>query len=142
LYACPKFISANGPNYDDPVQPIEPQHHHATIFLNDVKQTTHVPTLRSFLKLYTSMGVDKLAAFLDMQPEELASQLIIFKQASRQERWRDATLLDGEYSPTSDLDFYLKQDMIHIAESKVGRRYADWFMRNVVKFQDLCAHLE
>ncbi|OZJ05635.1 hypothetical protein BZG36_01528 [Bifiguratus adelaidae] len=120
LYACPKFISANGPNYDDSVQPIEPQHHHATIFLNDVKQTTHVPTLRSFLKLYTSMGVDKLAAFLDMQPEELASQLIIFKQASRQERWRDATLLEGEYSPTSDLDFYLKQDMIHIAESKAG----------------------
>lgn len=25
--------------------------------------------------------------------------------------------------------------MIHIAESKVGRRYGDWFLRHINKFQ-------
>ncbi|CAG8534751.1 17478_t:CDS:2 [Racocetra fulgida] len=38
------------------------------------------------------MGIDKLAAFLEIEPEKLSG-----------------TLLEGEYVATSDLDFCLKQ---------------------------------
>ncbi|CAI2188844.1 2773_t:CDS:10 [Funneliformis geosporum] len=89
--------------------------------------------------LYTTMGIDKLAAFLEIEAEELRTQLLIVKQKSRQQKWTSGTLLEGEYVTTSDLDFCLKQDMIHIAESKVGRRYGDWFLRNINKFQDILA---
>ena len=29
------------------------------------------------------------------------------------------------------------QDMIHVAEHKVGRRFGDYFIRNVSKFEDV-----
>ncbi|PKY56340.1 hypothetical protein RhiirA4_438439 [Rhizophagus irregularis] len=138
LYACPKFISPNGPNFEDPnalTQTIEPHHHHAKIFLSEVRHQILIPTLRSYLKLYTTMGIDKLSAFLDIDAETLRTQLLIVKQKSRQQKWTSGTLLEGEYVTTSDLDFCLKQDMIHIAESKVGRRYGDWFLRHINKFQ-------
>ena len=55
------------------------------------------------------MGIDKLAKFLEMEPEELRTQLLIFKQKSRQQKWISGTLLEGEYVTTSDLDFCLKE---------------------------------
>ncbi|KAF0497015.1 RNA polymerase I-associated factor PAF67-domain-containing protein [Gigaspora rosea] len=145
LYACPKFISPIGPNFEDLnslIQAIEPHHHHAKIFLAEVRHQILIPTLRSYLKLYTTMGIDKLAAFLEIEPDKLRTQLLIVKQKSRQQKWNSGTLLEGEYVATSDLDFCLKQDMIHIAESKVGRRYGDWFLRNINKFQDIIAGME
>ncbi|KAG9304643.1 hypothetical protein G9A89_020207 [Geosiphon pyriformis] len=145
FYACPKFISPIGPNFEDLNslnQSIEPQHHHAKIFISEVRHQILIPTLRSYLKLYTTMGIDKLATFLEIDPEELRTQLLIFKQKSRQQKWSNGTLLEGEYVTTSDLDFCLKKDMIHIAESKIGRRYGDWFLRNINKFQDIIAGLE
>ncbi|CAG8437592.1 1718_t:CDS:10 [Acaulospora morrowiae] len=142
LFACPKFISPIGPNFEDSSALIEPHHHHAKIFLAEVRHQILIPTLRSYLRLYTTMGIDKLAAFLEIPPDELRTQLLIVKQKSRQQKWVSGTLLEGEYMTTSDLDFCLKQDMIHIAESKVGRRYGDWYLRNINKFQDIIAGME
>lgn len=40
--------------------------------------------------------------------------------------------MDGEYASTiGDLDFFMRKDMIHVAEIRAGRRVADWFVRNV-----------
>lgn len=146
LFACPKFISPNGPNYDDPATfaqpPAEPQMHHARIFLAEVKQQLLVPTLRSYLKLYTTMGLDKLASFLETDADSLRTQLLLFKQKGRQLKWSHGTLLDGEDVNTSDLDFAIVDDMVHIAEAKVGRKYGDWFLRNSSKFQDILTSLE
>ncbi|CAJ0850153.1 8556_t:CDS:10 [Entrophospora sp. SA101] len=117
----------------------EPHRHHAKIFINDARHHILIPTLRSYLKLYTTMSIDKLATFLETDPEKLRSQLLVVKQKSRQQKWTSGTLLEGEYATTSDLDFCLKQDMIHIAESKIGRRFGDFFLRHTNKFQDILA---
>jgi hypothetical protein len=69
LYACPKFITANPPPYDDAEAlqayiekpPTEPSARHLSHFLSDVRAQQAVPTLRSFLKLYTSLDAAKLA---------------------------------------------------------------------------------
>jgi translation initiation factor 3 subunit L len=134
-YACPKFLSPTGEGAD-------PHQHQLKVFTADIRNQVHLPILRSFMKLYTSMGIDKLAKFLEIEPEELKMQLLIFKQRSRQYKWVSGDLLEGEYLPTSDLDFCLKQDIVHIAESKVGRRYGDWFLRNINRCEDILANLE
>ncbi|KAI9269184.1 RNA polymerase I-associated factor PAF67-domain-containing protein [Phascolomyces articulosus] len=139
-YACPKFISASGRL--DGTPRADPYTIYMKTFVTDIRNQIKLPTLRSFMKLYTTMGVDKLAKFLEMDPEELKMQLLVFKQKSRQIKWVSGDLLDGEYLPTSDLDFCLKQDVVHIAESKVGRRYADWFLRNINRCEDIVASLE
>ncbi|OSD07987.1 eukaryotic translation initiation factor 3 subunit 6 [Trametes coccinea BRFM310] len=139
LYACPKFITANPPPYEDPEAlqgyidepPVEPAQRHLQLFLAEVRAQAPVPTLRSFLKLYTSLDASKLANFLDADEEDMVQQLMVMKQASRSiSRVDEKSLLDGQWISTSDLDFVINQNMVHIAESTVGRRYAGWFIRN------------
>ncbi|KAJ2439263.1 hypothetical protein GGF42_008013, partial [Coemansia sp. RSA 2424] len=144
LFACPKFITPNPPNYDDDLAAVvEPQAYQLRTFLREARLQLVVPTLRSFLKLYTTMGIDRLSTFLDMEPAELRCQLMVYKQRCRQVKWDGGPdLLSGELTPSTDLDFALQQDMIFIAESRVGRRYADWFIRNANKVQDLVVSLE
>ncbi|KAL0077982.1 RNA polymerase I-associated factor PAF67-domain-containing protein [Phycomyces blakesleeanus] len=143
-YACPKFIAATGVNLTktENDQLNDPHANQLKIFMSDIRNQIMLPTLRSFMKLYTTMGIDKLAKFLEVDAEELKVHLLILKQKSRQFKSVTGNLLEGEYMPTSDLDFCLKQDVVHIAESKVGRRYADWFLRNINRFEDIVAALE
>ncbi len=117
LYACPKFITANPPPYDDPEllaayveEPhVEPAQRHLSLFLSEVRAQAPVPTLRSFLKLYTSLDANKLAGFLDADEEEMVQQLMVMKQASRSvsRLENERGLLDGQMISTSDLDFVI-----------------------------------
>lgn len=123
LYACPKFIASNPPPYDDRHQlaiyaedpPIEPAQHHLSLFLSGVRLQATVPTLRSFLKLYTSLDATKLANFLDADEEELVQQMMAMKQSSRSisragpSADSGLSLLDGQTISTSDLDFVIDQ---------------------------------
>jgi len=142
IFACPKFIAANPPPYENEVQlaawleepPADPLQRHLALFLSDVRAQDAVPTLRSFLKLYTSLDAGKLANFLDADEEELVQQMMVMKQRSRS-LTRPATaagsLLEGETVTTSDLDFAIEENTVVIAESTVGRRYGGWFIRNI-----------
>ena len=119
LYACPKFISANPPPYDDPEQlasyaenpPAEPAQRHLALFLTDVRAQAAVPTLRSFLKLYTSLDAAKLASFLDADEEEMVQQMMAVKAASRSVSrvGTERNLLDGQMISTSDMDFVINE---------------------------------
>ncbi|CAK5262274.1 unnamed protein product [Mycena citricolor] len=156
LYACPKFINANPPPYDDAEalsallasssDPsaeadalTDPAQRHVSLLLADVAAQTPVPTLRSFLKLYTSLGAKKLASFLDADEEEMVQQLMVMKQSSRSVTHVPGGkgLLDGQTASTSDLNFVIDENMVHIAESTVGRRYAGWFIKNTERTQKL-----
>ncbi|KAF9004619.1 eukaryotic translation initiation factor 3 subunit 6 [Cyathus striatus] len=161
LYACPKFITANPPPYDDPaaittiLSPTSPSdspteaspvqvdaiHRHLSLFLADVAAQSPVPTLRSFLKLYTSLGAKKLANFLDADEEEMVQELMVLKQSSRSisrvSGAESSGLLDGQIITTSDLNFVIDENMVHIAESTVGRRYAGWFIKNTERTQKI-----
>ncbi|KAI5117616.1 hypothetical protein M0805_001216 [Coniferiporia weirii] len=144
VYACPKFIAANPPPFEDPEAlavytadpPAEPAQRHLALFLADVRAQASAPTLRSFLKLYTSLDAHKLASFLDADEEEMVQQMMVLKQCSRRVgRVANSSeggrgLLEGEMITTSDLDFVIDENMVHIVEATVGRRYAGWFIRN------------
>ena len=34
------------------------------------------------------------------------------------------------------VDFYVDKNMIHIADTKVDRRYGDYFIRQILKFEE------
>jgi translation initiation factor 3 subunit L len=54
------------------------------------------------------MDLGKLASFLETDVENLRTQLLVYKQRSRQIRWSENGLLDGETVNTSDLDFAIE----------------------------------
>ena len=91
--------------------PVEPAQRHLALFLSEVRAQAPVPTLRSFLKLYTSLDASKLAGFLDADEEEMVQQLMVMKQASRSISRVDGQkgLLAGDMISTSDLDFVIDE---------------------------------
>ncbi|CAE6378854.1 unnamed protein product [Rhizoctonia solani] len=140
--SCPKFISSTPPPYHDTEllnlyisnPPQEPMQRHLSLFLSDVRiQQSVVPTLRSFLKMYSSLDAAKLAGFLDADEEEIVQQMMVMKSSSRsvsRAAVEAGTLLDGGVISTSDLDFVIDENMVQIVESTIGRRYGGWFIRN------------
>lgn len=120
-YACPKFVSANPPPYDDAEalvafledSHVDPAQRHLKNFISDVRARLSVPTLRSFLKLYTSLGTRKLAGFLDTDEEEMVQQLMVLKQASRSigRVGNEKGLLDGSTVSNNDLNFVIDEVM-------------------------------
>ncbi|ODA82668.1 hypothetical protein RJ55_01176 [Drechmeria coniospora] len=129
--ACPKFISPVPPDFDNPEANIDPIEHHLSVFMDEVKTNMWSPTIKSYLRLYTTMDLTKLAGFLEVKPEELQSWLLVTKQRTKQLRYQDQGLLDGEVVNVSDLDYALQGDLIHISEAKVGRKLVDWYLRNL-----------
>jgi translation initiation factor 3 subunit L len=140
-FACPKFLSPVSPNYDLPPSQNyhkEPYAQQLNVFLKEVSNQQPVPVIRSYLKLYTTLPISKLAAFMDMKEDELNMHLMCFKHKMKNLVWIKGTSgLDGEFQSASEVDFYIDKDMIHIADTKVARRYGDFFIRNIHKFEEL-----
>merc|ERR1712117_547119 len=90
------------------------------------------------LKLYTTMPLDKMAGFMEMPPEEFRNHLLAFKHKMKNVVWTKGTSgLEGEFQSGSEVDFYIDKNMIHIADTKVARRYGDFFIRQIHKFDEL-----
>uniref|UniRef100_H2ZZ48 Eukaryotic translation initiation factor 3 subunit L n=1 Tax=Latimeria chalumnae TaxID=7897 RepID=H2ZZ48_LATCH len=139
-FACPKFLSPVVPNYDNvhPNYHKEPFLQQLKVFMEEVQQQAQLSTIRSFLKLYTTMPVAKLAGFLDLTEQEFRIQLLVFKHKMKNLVWISGiSALDGEFQSASEVDFFIDKDMIHIADTKVARRYGDFFIRQIHKFEEL-----
>ncbi|XP_044296946.1 eukaryotic translation initiation factor 3 subunit L [Varanus komodoensis] len=139
-YSCPKFLSPVVPNYENmhPNYHKEPFLQQLKVFTDDVQQHAQLSTIRSFLKLYTTMPVAKLAGFLDLTEQEFRIQLLVFKHKMKNLVWTSGiSALDGEFQSASEVDFYIDKDMIYIADTKVARRYGDFFIRQIHKFEEL-----
>merc|ERR1712071_197689 len=109
---------------------------------DEVQQQLMLPTIRSYLKLYTTMPLDKMAGFMEMPAEEFRNHLLAFKHKMKNVVWTKGTSgLEGEFQSGSEVDFYIDKNMIHIADTKVARRYGNFFIRHVHKFDDLNRNL-
>jgi translation initiation factor 3 subunit L len=102
----------------------EPAQRHLALFLADVRAQAAVPTLRSFLKLYTSLDAAKLAGFLDADEEEMVQQMMAVKAASRSVSrvGNEQNLLDGQMISTSDMDFVINEVRPTFFRPHFGRR--------------------
>jgi len=143
LYACPKFLSPVPPSLEGGVIDQEPLQIQKTIFLQEVSQQIYLPTLRSFLKLYTTMPLEKLAAFMETDESSLSECLLCFKHKMHNIVWsKGLSSLEGDFQAGSEVDFYIDKKMIHIADTKVGRRYGDYFIRQIHLFDEMARGLK
>lgn len=172
-YASPKYLSLSSPPYDQPdllpkytpaSSPSEnPSAHHLSLFLADIKSQLAAPTLRSFLRLYTTLGADKLAGLMGQDEEEVVESLMVLKGAMKSVRRTEGEggLLEGREVLLGDLDFALDnvrvlphfcdvviepvadaeelfaQNIVEIAETKPGRRFSEYFIRHGEKLRTL-----
>ena len=66
-HACPKFLSPVPPSFDGVVDQslMEPYNHQLKVFMDEDFQKLLISDIRSFLKLYTTLPIEKLASFID-----------------------------------------------------------------------------
>ena len=70
--------------------------------------------------------------------DELEMHLLCFKHKMMNKVWSKGTSgLEGDFQSESEVDFYIDKNMIHIADTKVDRRYGDFFIRQIHKFEEL-----
>ena len=66
-YACPKFLSPVQPNFEGVTEQfvMEPYNQQLKVFIDEVQQQLLISDIRSFLKLYTTLPIAKLASFIN-----------------------------------------------------------------------------
>lgn len=78
--ACPKFISSAIPDYANPTNLVhEAYMNQLAVFNGEVTQHVAVLRLRSYLRLYASIDMAKLARFSEMSESELVSLMLSYK---------------------------------------------------------------
>ncbi|MPC96320.1 Eukaryotic translation initiation factor 3 subunit L [Portunus trituberculatus] len=94
--------------------------------------------MRSYLKLYTTMPTEKMAAFQEMSEDDFRNALLCFKHKMRNMVWTKGTSgLQGDFQSDSEVDFFIDGSMIHIADTKVAQRYGDFFIRQIHKLEEV-----
>jgi len=89
------------------------------------------------------MPLEKLAGFMDSDVVVLRECLLCFKHKMHNIVWsKGVSSLDGDFQAGSEVDFYIDKQMIHIADTKVGRRYGDYFIRQIHQLDELARGLK
>merc|ERR1740133_450555 len=141
-YACPKFVQPSAPDFSilENVNQ-EATKLQCTLFMNMVDQSVSHNTIRSYLKLYTTIPVTKLAGFLGWTEDEFRKSIWSLKHKSTEQVWNGGSATDGVWASSSDVDFHIDGDMVHVAESKVVRKFGDFFIRHINKFDEIITDL-
>ncbi|KAE8700414.1 RNA polymerase I-associated factor PAF67 isoform 2 [Hibiscus syriacus] len=121
-YACPKFITPSAPSFEEPLVNYNQDAYRLQLklFLYEVKQQQLLSGVRTFLKVYSTISLGKLANYMEVDEPTLRSILFTYKHKTH------AVDSDGKIISNAD-------DTIHVVESKPVKRYGDYFLRHIVK---------
>ena len=148
-FACPKFVTPGGPpagrdagsgdaaNYNE-----EAYRSQLKQFLQQVSSYEKLPALRSYLKLYTTISVGKLAGLMEVEAGALKAQLENMKAKSRLVEWKGgSSALDGEEVSVSDVEFTVDGENIAVHDVKPVKKNGDFFLRHIAKQNELMEDL-
>lgn len=109
LQGSPKFLSPTTLVLEGGNMSKEPQLRQCAVFLEGIESHLCLPILRGYLKLYTSLPMEKLAAFMDVKNEDFESfigKLLTFKMIVNELGKETCEQSDIDDTIT-DLDFYV-----------------------------------
>jgi len=129
LFLGPKFVTVSAEN----------------VFRAQMKQFTkemapqaECRKLRSYLKLYTSIAVSKIAKFNDQDEDALLSTLIAYKhrmlqlEAAENDPFGESTLKSA-----LDIHFYFVEDTVRVDEAEKQRRFEKYFAAQIAQNSEI-----
>ncbi|CAL0327293.1 unnamed protein product [Lupinus luteus] len=130
-YACPKFITPSAPSFEEPLVNYNQDAYRLQLklFLYEAKQQQLLSGVRTFLKVYSTISLTKLASYVEVDELTLRTILTTYKHKTH------AVNSDGKVISNADINFYINDDIVHVAESKPAKQYGDYFLRQVVKLE-------
>ncbi|EEC78744.1 hypothetical protein OsI_18958 [Oryza sativa Indica Group] len=137
-YACPKFITASPPVLREPYTNYNQDAYRLQLklFLYEVKQQQLLSGIRSYLKLYSTITIGKLAKYMDVDEVTLRTILMTYKHKMH------SIDSDGKVISSADFDFYIDEDIIHVVESNLTKNHGDYFLRQILKFEEMITQLD
>ncbi|KYQ92316.1 proteasome component region PCI domain-containing protein [Tieghemostelium lacteum] len=109
---------------------LDPYRLQLSLFTEEVKQQSLLTTIRSYITLYSTISIHKLASLLQIDPEELRIKLTCYKHKLINVLGKSETKWNNQL----DIDFYIDQDMIHI-DNRLFAKEADSFINSILKFE-------
>lgn len=146
MFACPKFVTAfvpeyelamsqgssAGPNGQDAYK-LQVKH-----FMNEMANQQTMMKLRSYMKLYSSISVEKLGKLVT--EEDVTSLLVSYKQKMRQLENKSGS--SGDFGTVMDIHYYVKDDIIHIEEAEKQHRFERYFINQISQSQDILSTVD
>jgi translation initiation factor 3 subunit L len=128
-FQSPQFINA------DSVSGISTHKHQVALFNKSMEPVVPGKNLRSFLKLYTSLPVSKLATFHDKSETDSLPLLLSYKARMRQmERNSESDSYSaGTYKSALDIHYYVENDTVLIDEAELQRRFETYFCNQIAQ---------
>lgn len=135
LYCAPKFVSPIIPDFTKSGGPNENAYKHQVHLLEqELGCQSSFRELRSYLKLYKSIGVSKLTAF-GIHEKDLASLKLKMHQL---ESNGAPSLKKASLKSALDIHYYLEDDeVVHIDEAEKQRRFENYFMGQSIQSLDI-----
>jgi len=147
-FACPKFISPVPPALDEEGKP-PPGHNpqeayrlQLRLFMAEVVQQKQLPTIRSYLKLYTTIGIPKLAALAEADEATFREHLQSLKHKTHTMSWSGGAPLSGSWASSAEVDFFVEGDVAHVADSNLVRKHSDYFVKQINKLEEIISTLK
>jgi len=148
IFACPKFISPSVPPYELVMEgasgsvtgpmgtdayKLQVQH-----FMNEMASQQTMRKLRSYMKLYTSIEVEKLGRLV--LEDEVLPLLISYKHKMRQiEKGEDG---EDKIGTVMDIHYHIKNDVVHVDEAEKQHRFENYFMSQISQSNDIIKDIE
>ena len=108
----------------------------------EVKQQSLLPTIRSYLKLYTTIGIPKLAALAEKDEATFREHLQCLKHKSHTLTCLGGAPLSGTWTSSADVDFYVEGGVAHVADTSLVRKHSDYFVKQINKLEEIILTLK
>mmetsp|Transcript_4086 Transcript_4086/g.6707 ORF Transcript_4086/g.6707 Transcript_4086/m.6707 type:complete len:455 (-) Transcript_4086:115-1479(-) len=146
-YSTPKFISPYVPDYSGGAAKgdnVSTTSHILSMFLVEVQQHQSFMKLKTFLGMYATIDVSKLARFSELSESEVVSQLLSYKHKSTMMTNMSSGTGIQATSPsvnTSDLHFFVDNGAIVVdassSKSDLNRAHERFFTSGVHKHDEI-----
>jgi translation initiation factor 3 subunit L len=109
---------------------------------NEVQQQKLMPAIRSYLKLYTTIGISKLAALAEADESTFREHLQCLKHKSHSLACVGGAPLSGQRVSATDVDFFVDGEVAHVADVSLVRQHADYFVKQINKLEEIICSLK
>lgn len=137
-FSCPKFVSPCAPDYDEPGSADHQESYklQLSLFLNEVRQAAQLPTIRTYLALYSAIDAHKLAGFVETTPAAFHAQLQTLKHKAHARVWQGGEPLSGARgSSLCGLNFAVSDQLVHVSLNRPAKRYGKRARRGAAQQQ-------
>ncbi|RAL38020.1 unnamed protein product [Cuscuta campestris] len=137
-YACPKFITPAAPSFEEPLVNYNQDAYRLQLklFLYEVKQQQLLSGVRTYLKVYSTISLGKLANYMQVDEATLRTILMTYKHKTH------SVDSEGKIFSNADLDFFIDDEMIHVVESKPSKQYGDFFLHQIVQLENMMTKID